>query len=78
MSEEDMTVQESFEFLRVGTLAPVTECSRKSFMIFLRRCQPAVEEISDFDGSGMSPMRIVRIGLFFAIIHCHKAQNFGQ
>jgi hypothetical protein len=26
----------------------------------------------------MSPTQIVRIGLFFAIVHCHKAQNFGQ
>jgi hypothetical protein len=71
MSEEDMTVQESLEFFRVDTLSLVTEC-------VVRRSQPPVEEISDFDGSGMSPTQIVRIRLFFAIVHCHKAQNFGQ
>ena len=79
MIEEDITVQESLEFLRIGTLTLLPECRRERGLLVWRR-QPVVEEISDFDRLGISPILTVSVARsgFWCIIHRHKAQNLGQ
>src|SRR5277367_5722295 len=80
MREEDVTVQESLEFLVVlrFQVGSSTECIGKRSKLACRGCQPAVEEIDNSDRLGMRPIRrvwtIARVW-FWSIVHCHKEQN---
>jgi len=81
MIEEHVTIQEPFEFLFVGAVIRCNECIRKQFVfVFARGCQPAVEEVSDFDWLGMCPLTsvTVREEWLWNTVHGDKAQKLGQ
>jgi ribosome modulation factor len=81
MIKEHVTIQEPVEFLFVGAVIRMKECIGKRIVFaVVRGCQPAVEEVSDFDWLGMCPITSVNVRekWLWNTVHRDKAQKLGQ